>query len=160
MFDDHTTLKEARDFLRENWTKGEQCPCCAQFVKMYKRALSAHMVVCLIGLLKVTRENTGEWFHVDEFLPKGQNSAGDYAFMRYWNLIEKKETDPGKDKKSAGLWKITGLGINFLGKKTEVPAYIKTYNAKFYGFDGSMVNVVDCLKNKFSYSEMMKGFSC
>lgn len=30
------TLEEAKQFLRENWEEGADCPCCTQKVKLWK----------------------------------------------------------------------------------------------------------------------------
>ena len=42
-WDDGMTLGEARDWLRERIEDGEECPCCRQFAKVYRRRLYATM---------------------------------------------------------------------------------------------------------------------
>lgn len=48
MSDKLYTIEEAKQLLKDNWEKGIECPCCTQFVKLYKRPLYSAQAYSLI----------------------------------------------------------------------------------------------------------------
>ena len=153
---DFKTLEEAKKFLRDNWEKGTTCPCCKQIVKQYRRKMHSAMGVMLIQFYRLSN-GADEWVHVSELYQKGNKTttSADYAYLRYWNLLEKKPEDKDQDKKSNGYWRITQRGRQFvMGNRKEL-SHILLYNGGFYGLAGELVNITDVLGDKFSYKELM-----
>ncbi len=135
------TLEEAKKYLFEHWEKGARCPACTQQVKLYSRAMHYTMARMLIELYKLDRNHPGEYFHVvkiGENISSSITNAGDFAKLRYWGLITAKEnTDDAK--RTSGLWAITLKGKAFAKNQLRVPARIKLYDSRFYGYDGDEV---------------------
>lgn len=145
------TLEEAKEFLRENWENGVPCPCCKQFVKLYKRKLNSSMARTLINLYRAS-DGLQSWHHHTDF----RTESNDYPYLKIWELIEEKEHDPeDTTKKNSGYWRLTSKGIDFVQDEGTVKSHIRTYNSKFYGFAGKQVNIRECLGKKFNYEELM-----
>ena len=151
------TLQEAKEYLRENFTKGSNCPCCSQFVKLYKRKLASTPSRMLI---KLNYLGDG-WHHVSK-LVKGISLTGsnDFSKLAYWQLIEEKQ-NTDEDKKTSGFWRITTKGVLFVENKIKIPSHVFIFNGKKMfsvgnrGFSDKTINIVDCLGKKFSYNELM-----
>jgi len=145
------TIKQAKEYLRENFEKGVECPCCGQHVKLYKRKLNSTMARCLI---KMTRLQNG-YNHVRDIV-KGISDTGtnDFSKLKYWGLIE--EMDNNNDnKKTSGYWKLTKKGYLFAKNEIKLPKYAKIYNTKLVGFSKEYTTILDSLGEKFSYLELM-----
>ena len=146
------TIIEAKRHLRENFNTGTDCPCCGQFVKLYKRKLAAtpsRMLIRLYSLLD-------GWNHVSEIV-KGISSTGsnDFSKLAYWKLIEEKGNLNNDGKKNSGYWKITKKGRDFVENKIRIPSYVLIYNTKCYGFSDDETTIIGALGEKFSYNELM-----
>lgn len=144
------TIKQAKDYLRANWAKGVVCPCCTQFVKLYKRKLNSGMAITLI---RIYRYSMG-WVPVKDFLRLNKwHNGHDWTLLRFWGLMEEKQHEPGEN--SSGQWKITAKGINFVLNQTTVPKRLLMYNQSGYGFEGGETSITEALGNKFNYQELM-----
>lgn len=150
------TLEEAKQFLRDNWTKGVTCPCCTQFVKLYKRPAHATMALTLIRMYHSDNKNKGAWFNVKQ-LVKGISDTGtnDFSKFRHWGLVEEAPNDT--DKKTSGFWRITDEGRKFVEGKTTITKNILLFNKKSYGFMGPKIAIKEVLGEKFNYEELMNG---
>ena len=155
------TLQEAKEYLRENFTEGTGCPCCGQFVKLYKRKISSTASRMLIKLNSFgVGENDG-YHHVGE-LAKGicPTGSGDFSKLSYWRLVEEKENIDG-DKRNSGIWRITPRGVLFVENKLKIPSHVYIFNRKKMfsvgnrGFSEKTISIVDTLGKKFSYKELM-----
>ena|SRR5210317_855841 len=153
------TIKEAKDFLRRNWTAGAKCPCCQQNVKLYKRPLGSAQAAALIVTWKLHKKGK-IWVHVQDDIIVGAkiNIKGDFAKCRFWGLIRSLENeDP--TKKDSGWWQLTQKGIDFVKNQKRVYSHIYTYNQTFYGFEKSKtISILDALKNKFDYSKLIETY--
>ena len=140
----HTTGAQARAELRDALVAGESstCPCCDQFVKLYRRKLNSGMAHSLVSLWKQARQY---YVHVPSTMGK---SDGDIAKLRYWELIE-------SHPEQSGYWRVTELGEQFVTGQITVPSHVLLYNNRFLGLDGDSVSIEDCLGEKFSYAELM-----
>lgn len=138
------TVAQARAKLRDALVAGESstCPCCDQFVKLYRRKLNAGMAHSLITLL---RASGTQWAHVPSVT--GRQSSEE-AKLRYWELIE-------AHPERSGYWRVTELGEQFVLGRATVPSHVLLYNNRFLGLDGDSVSIVQCLGEKFSYAELM-----
>lgn len=145
------TLEEAKQILRDGWEKGVECPCCKQFVKLYKRKLNAGMARTMINMYKASN-GMMEWLHHTQF----RTESNDYSYLQVWELIEEKEKDADDTtKKNSGYWRLTSKGLEFVQLEWTVRSHIKMYNQKFYGFAGKEVDIRECLGKKFNYEELM-----
>jgi len=122
--DDGTaTLGEAKQWLRDRWEEGADCPCCGQFAKLYKRPLTSSMAA---ALLLMARHQGRDFFHVPDWLAKWTSTAvirgGDWAKLRHWGLIE---ADP---EGRAGYYRITERGRDFLYAGLSVPRHVYLYD--------------------------------
>ena len=161
-FSSNASLKEAKDYLRENWDKGGAiCPCCTQVVKLYHRPISSSMAHALILIYKYLDNHPDmEWVHMNNYLntldlPLPVKS-GDNAKLRYWGLIEEKKEMREDTSKRAGYWKLTELGRQFVEGKTGVQQYAKIFGSKCYGLAGEHIGIEDALGKKFNYKELME----
>lgn len=153
------TLKEAKEYLRANFNVGVKCPCCGQRVQLYRKNISATMAMNLINLYRCARASGVEnFYHVSQFHKQRAGSGGgDFAKLRYWELIEEMENDEEKPKKkrTSGFWRITPKGIAFVSGQQVVQKYAQVYNMKVRGFEGAWVTIDECLSEKFNFSELM-----
>ena len=141
------TMIQARD------GKGAHCPCCDQFVKVYRRSINRTMARQLIFS---SNEFGDEWFHARDVV-LGQASAGDYSKLRFWGLIEKKPHEEGYNgKKSSGYWRVTPNGHKFARFELTLPQYALVYNNNVLEFEGDQVNIVECLGDRFDYNKLME----
>lgn len=148
------TLQEAKQRLRSNFHKGTDCPCCGQFVKLYKRKLTSSMAYGLLLLKDKT-----EWTHVENYfktLDIPSSIRGDISKLVYWKMLERQEGKREDGSNRIGYYRITQLGINFVNNMQDVPSHVLIYNNKFQGYSDTRTNIVKFLGNKFNYSELMK----
>jgi hypothetical protein len=154
------TMAEGKAFLKENYAKGIECPCCKQFVKLYKRNLNSAMAWTLIEIYNETKrmEDDGAipaiaWIHVKEYLRvNGLHNGHDWTLLQWWDLLEERKTDSGLP--NSGRWRITEKGVLFVRMQLTVPKYISFYNSKAYGKSIEMVNIKQALGTKFNYEEL------
>jgi len=153
------TLDEAKQVLRENWEEGVECPCCKQYVKLWKRKLNSSMAHGLILISKkLNGVNTEDWFNMEDYfkeLPVPATLRGDMPKLRHWGLLEKKDGVKEDGNKNVGLYKITNKGMLFVTGLITVPERSKLYNQKFYGHEGEFINIETALGNKFNYGELI-----
>jgi len=144
------TLAVAKQTLKDNWEDGVECPCCKQLVKLYRRRITSQAAIALIKL----RKSQFEWVHWRDFVDAG--STGDFARLRYYKLVEKKELGEDEDKSGSGFWRITPQGKDFVNEKYKLSEYIHIYNDRVYKYSGKLVYISECLSNKFNYKELME----
>jgi len=147
------TLESARNDLFKALKEGLDCPCCGQFAKSYRRGISGSQVKALMYL----HQCGPGWHHHREFA----DGSGEHAKLRFWGLVEKRN-DPEeanrKDKTSTGHWRITKLGKQFVKGEVKVAKYVYIYNNQLQHKDNlKKVDVHECIKNKFKFSDIMGG---
>ena len=146
MIEDTATLGQARDWLRREAKAGARCPCCRQYVKVYRRKLNSSMARALIHFHKSVGS---EWFHADAVIKKMRGSRGDYCKLVHWGLIERSVDE------HSGWWKITVLGLAFVQNRTTVKSHAVLYDGKVLRLEGDPVSIVTTLGKHFDYSELM-----
>lgn len=156
------SLVEAKKYLEENILAGTPCPCCFQYVKMYRRKITTVMARTLIRLVVLNRDKPDqEYFHVRDIV-KGISSTGtnDFSKLLHWKLIKPKPQEKEEDEeirgRTNGMWKITEKGILFAMNNMELAKYVFIYNKKVYGFSNEKINIVTALTQKFDYDELMR----
>lgn len=145
------TIKEVKEHLRENFENGTECPCCGQFVKLYKRKFGSVMARTLIRLNRMPHH----YNHVKDIV-QGISDTGtnDFSKMKYWGLIEEQSNDDN-GKKNSGYWAITQKGEEFVNMRLEIPSHAFVYNSTLQGFSNGYTNIIQALGNKFNYKELM-----
>ena len=152
------TLKEGKEFLRKNWKDGVECPCCTQYVKLWKYQIHSTMALVLIELYKMKE---GEFHHHDDTwrIAKAKYNlkavhCGDFSKLALWGLIEPMPKDPKVNKKATGYWRITEKGKLFVNNRTKVSKVLFVFNGQIWGEEGE-VSIVDSLNKKFDYHELI-----
>ena len=145
------TITNAKEYLKLNWEKGVECPCCERFVKVYTKSLNSSVASVLIAMYK----NGSEWVHVNEEIRP--RSGGQFSIAKDWGLIEQKEKE-GEDiekKRVSGYWRLTVKGRQFVRDEILIPKYIRTLNGEILEFSSDLISIRDSLGKHFNYSEMM-----
>jgi len=163
--DDVQTLEDAKRWLRARWEEGADCPCCGQFVKLYKRKLNGSMAYALILIYRYFEPNYHGWLHVPSYLNEAPIPAevsaairGDWAKLRFWDLLIEDTRTRDDGSRRAGFWRITEHGRLFVRGLVRVPKYVYLYNKKVVqrrSPDGTSINIKEALGDKFNYSELM-----
>jgi hypothetical protein len=130
-----------REVFREIRT-GAECPCCDQFVRLYKRKLNSNMVRFVRSLYVAAG---AEYLHHTA----AKYTSRDYPAAAMWGLIE-------TDVENAGYWRVTPRGRLFLLEGMEVPSHAYVYNKELMGWPTTMVNAEKALGEHFKLSELME----
>lgn len=144
------TISDAKHLLRENFKDGIKCPCCDQFVKMYRRPITSAMAYALILF---STKNQKEWTHADRFF-KTQDCPpsirGDFPKLVHWGLLEKNDQEEG-------VYRMTEHGIAFVENNWNTYSHKLFYNNKCFGApqDAKVISIKDALKKKFDYDKLM-----
>lgn len=132
---------------------GTKCPCCKQWVQIYKRRIKSREAAWLIQLV---RKHAAEsrYYHIDEM----KYGRGDEAKLLHWGLIDDKVNADTKKRRS-GLWMPTELGIAFVHEKVKVIKHLFLFNQEFEGWadETDLVTIKDCLRRDFDYELLMRG---
>ena len=149
-----TTLKQAKNYLRENFDEGTKCPCCGQFVRLYKRRLNSSMSRALVWISGASQSSKDGWVDVLAKAPKWLTKTNQHPTLRWWGLLERMPNDESH-KKHSGVWRPTKKGIAFALGETRVPQYIFHYNNKVIGQSDELITISEAFGVKFDYQEMM-----
>jgi hypothetical protein len=151
------TLAEAREMVLAHKDDGIECPCCAQLVKRYWRAIYHMQVVRLVKMYRMNEANPGGYVTIGLL----DRSGGEVNTTKHWGLVEPEElTREEKDalgRPSRGRWRLTEKGQAFVREEIRVPKYALVYNDELEGFEGPEVGVRECLKDNFDYTELWHG---
>lgn len=161
------SLEDAKKWLRANFSKGATCPCCHQFVKLYKRPFNKSMAFVLLLMARYYRRynvKADEWLHVPSYIAETVASnprraaavRGDWAKLKYWGLIEEKPGERDDGSPRVGYWRLTPLGQQFVDRTVKVPSHVYIYNgAPLPKVVDDLITIDDALGKDFSYSEIM-----
>jgi hypothetical protein len=162
-----TTLQEAKVWLRARFSKGATCPCCNQFVKLYRRPMNKSMAFVLLLIARYYRRlgvRQDEWLHVPSYIneviagnPRRSAAVrGDWAKLKLWGLIEEKPETRDDGSPRVGYWRMTQLGRDFVDRKIKVPSHIYIYNGEpLQRTVEDQVTIDDALTTEFNYAEIM-----
>ncbi len=152
---DPVTLEEAKAELRKVAAKGGRCPCCNQFVKVYRRKLNSGMAKALIKFyLFECQGERGRWIHWREASGHIEQFCAEYSKLAYWGLLEPMPHIEG-EKKSSGMWRVTEAGRDWVNVETRVPSHALIYDGKLIRLEGEGITIITVLSNKFDYFELM-----
>lgn len=147
------TIADGKQFLRNGWQQGVNCPCCGQLVKLYDRKLNSGMAIFLLGLYGSTFE--GNFEHASTVLV-GTKSL-DYSVLRHWRLIEE-DNRLVAGKRKSGFWRVSERGRKFVEAKITVPSHVKLFNNKLVGFSEDRISITQALGKNFDYNEVMRDY--
>jgi hypothetical protein len=148
-----STLAEATQWLRERADDGERCPCCRQFVKVYRRTINSTMARVLV---LAHRTHGPAWFRLRDIENRiGRGGSSEAGKLRYWGLLEE-ETARRPDGGRSGWWRVTEKGAEFVAG-APVPKYARIYDGRLLGLlDGQHINIRDAFGTKFDFEELMR----
>jgi hypothetical protein len=124
---DDLTVSEAREFMNEHLYEGTECLVCGRLCKCHRRNISSYFETLQTVDAAAPR---GSWVKIADLNLKN----GDYAKLRYWELMEK-----GADDR----WRVTLRGHDFLDGKIGVPRFALVFNKICQGLEGGEVYARD-----------------
>ncbi len=154
------SVQQAREELFKHYDeKGEHCPVCGQYVKLYKRKINSSMAHAIIILYHYNRNHPAEWMHILEYFTgmKLSTAFGDAPKLRHWGLIEKKEGEKEDGNPDNGYYRITQKGIDFVEKKLQISKYVFLYNNEVKYRGEKLTDIEESLGDKFDYTQLMSG---
>jgi hypothetical protein len=154
------TLDEARaDVKAKAIGRGTHCPCCDQYVRVYRRAFTATMARALIWLYWYQRLHEQEWVHVNQVGPDFiHQSGGSFATMRHWGFIRERPPSAADldSQRCQGYWQITSRGQTAVGL-VKFSKYVTTFNMEKVGeSQDQLTDIRECLGRRFDYKAMME----
>ena len=151
------TLADARAEVLANREDGIECPCCDQFVKVYRRSITADSAAWLVLLVNAYRREP-RYYHVGGLRGITQ-ATGDRAKLRYWGLIEQRpkcdKADAGK--RTSGYWKPTQQGMDYVDGNGTLPRHAYVVDGTVLGYSDERRDLQDCLGNRFDFGKLMRG---
>lgn len=157
------TLKDAKQEMMKEIKDGTICPCCDRYIKLYRRKVHRTIALGLIELYLWERRNPGKtWITFKNLATESERfykycgDGIDLATLRYWGLLEESGEVPTRDIKSSGLYRTTPKGIRFVRNIENIPKYAYVLRNEVQSFSPEQISIVECLGNKFSYSELMQ----
>lgn len=145
------TIDEAKTYLRENWEKGVDCPCCGQLVKRYQYPINSSIATTLISMFQLHYAGHN-WVHVNTQIRP--TSGGYFSLAQKWGLIVGDKNDDSK-KRVSGRWALTQKGIDFVTGKILVPKYVYSYDKRTLDFSDEHITIQEALGKEFDYTELM-----
>lgn len=161
------SIEDAKKWLRANFSKGATCPCCHQFVKLYRRPFNKSMAYVLLLIARYYRRvevKPDEWLHVPSYIAevavgnprRAAAVRGDWAKLKFWGLIEEKPETRKDGSPRVGYWRLTQLGRQFVHREVKVPSHVYIYNgAPLPKVVDEMITIDEALTTEFSYTEIM-----
>lgn len=156
----NATISVAQRYVEERCEEGVRCPCCGQYVKVYRRKINSTMARALLYIYKYFEHpDANEWLHVADYLVKVKKDStiagGDASKLRLWGLIEPLPSKRQDGSNRVGYYRITDLGKKFAEGKVKVSSAVYVYNQQVMGYDEQTVNIEQALGSKFNYAELM-----
>jgi len=151
-------LEELRELSKQPISK---CECCGGRSKVYAYKLGSYArVLCWMAHMdRVSKNSSGDplFWHVPS--SGAINGGGDYAKLRYWDLIAPQPTNSDPKKRSSGMWKLTDLGRDFVYERTSVSStcYYRHPEGGVIGFEPEQIGIRDALGKHFDYQALMNG---
>lgn len=145
------TILEGKEYLRDNWSEGVHCPCCKQYVRLWKHCINSAITRTLIDMQRRHKKGQ-EWIHIMHDI--GITTM--YGIAEFWDLIEPHpKCEDGK--RASGMWRLTSKGISFVDGFSDIPRYAYVFNNKVYDFSRDRIWVEESLGKKFNYQELLYG---
>ena len=155
------TVKEAKEFIQANVSKGAYCPCCSQHVMRYKLFFHRGTAITLLYMDEayrvIPKMKPEHYIHVENYLvERGVTLRGVHAKAKFWGLIEPQPTSSDRKIRSNGYWRLTDKGRKFVAGKVQIPSLAMVFNDHCDAFGDEMVSISDVIKNSFDYKLLKK----
>lgn len=155
-------VKEIRDQLKQEREKpgGVRCPCCDQFVKLYRRTLNSGMARSLIWLVRYCEGMSEDarkfspWVDVPKVAPRDVIASREFGKLEHWGLV-KQAVNTSTKQQCSGFWMPTERGVDFVHARILVPARVFLYDNKIEGWSEDTISIQEALGMKFDYTDLM-----
>ena len=153
-------LEELRELSKQPISK---CECCGGRSKVYAYKLGSYArVLCWLAHMdRVSKNSSGNplFWHVPS--SGAINGGGDYAKLRYWDLIAPQPTNPDPKKRSSGMWRLTDAGHDFAIGDITVSAvcYYRQPEGGVLGFEPEQISIQEAVGKQFNYTKLMQGYT-
>jgi hypothetical protein len=163
-FDELKTMRWNRDQLRARVLDGDglACPCCNQFVKVYRRTLNSGMAARLIVAYRVAGLEYFDYRTTFAAVAPLLVHGADFAKLRWWGLAESDGEIRDDGSLRSGRWRVTESGGAFVRRElTVAPAVYLLNNVRLRSLepDEDPIGIVAALRNRFNYEDLMAGRS-
>lgn len=147
----HARLDDTRAALAGKVDDGADCPCCGQFVKVYRRPFGAVNARLLIAAV---RAHGTDVFHAPTSLTS--HAGGEWARLALWDLIAS-ASPPARPSgtPARGWWRVTDLGVEVALRRQAIHRYALVYNGERLGHDGPAIHVGDALGDAFDLRDLL-----
>jgi hypothetical protein len=134
--------------------RNRRCPTCIQTTEDRLRGLTGKEIQALATIAMQVRTSIDGFVHIRDVhraeIGDGE-MGGDYAKLRYWQLIR-------EDEGRRGVWTVTRLGLAFLDGEVKLPKYVALAEyretGKVLGYAYPLVSVMDVLPEKFDLDKL------
>ncbi len=147
------TLTASRLYLKDHADAGAICPCCGLLVRIYRRPIASPSAAMLILAATQYRD---QLFHQPTLERLAGFTAGDWAKLRYWGLIEESQVYLGSNQPRAGWWSVTARGWDFVHRRAHVQRYAVIFDSQLLRLEGPPTSIVDALGTRFNYGEVVQ----
>jgi len=128
-----------------------KCRICRRTVFLGKHKIDSAMARALVRMYRFHQRYGDEWMDYRNYRARGESRK--HSLLRHWDLVERADRKTGP---SAGFWRITELGRDFIDGEVEVPAAAWLYNDTCYGFVKRKTTIRQALGNKFDLDELLR----
>jgi hypothetical protein len=148
--------------LRSDWDRiksgdGGHCPVCDRWGKIYPRGINRTMARSLIWL--AAKSGEGNWVDVPNTAPAWILRSNQLPTLRWWDMVERNDTDKSSENKHSGMWRVTTYGKLFAENKIDAPDKVFTYNGEVVGRSINMTKITSCFEYDFDYDEVFHSFN-
>lgn len=153
---DTITVAEAREFVKDHADRGVECPCCNQYVKVYRRKLHSQMAAFLASLYGAIIRNFDEAFgdttvigrvvDVRDVRSAGEKASTDASYLTNWGLVQ---------KHGRGQYSITRKGVEFLNGDIVVPKYVYMLCNQRTAISEETIGIDEVWDEDFDFDELM-----
>lgn len=154
--------EKARIDSNVNAGKTTNCRSCGQRHGPGRHTISAAQARNLLTIYRATKDGKVDadgFLHVIDLLSKDANRARSVPRLRHWGLLERhKDSQRTKTTNSAGLYRITQKGIDFVEGRIRVPKAANIYLNRLHSFSEETVSIHEALTKEFDYAEHMAGY--
>lgn len=150
------TLDRAKAWLEEKLEQGTKCPCCYQYIKIYKRHFNSEMARVMIYIYKHSIKAPG-WFHAKHVLGQTGKRDRDMGFLKHWRLVEEMEAEKEDGNPHAGYYRITKAGEEFVLGNLSIPKYKMILRNEVVSESKDLITIHGTRGKHFNYSELMSG---
>jgi len=151
------SLEDARKQMMDaaHRSGGTNCPLCGKHVQVYRRKFNSRMALIMMDTFRVFERYPGRYLEIGNYCAKRHGYiSGEHAKLVWWGMLKKQHVASERGAKSAGLYRMTTLGFDFVHHRVSVPSHVFEYRSAILKWEGQ-INIVDALGEGFNYHELM-----